>query len=141
MPDDLVVPPEPTEPDVAAEVLEPGVAGASARRIDDQRKTKREKGIRDVGPALGDPPVEGVKRQVAVVSDMVTGDALGPVRVRGFLCVVNADWPIFDGDVTIDGVEALWAKGLLGIAAAAGPLTDANVEQMTRRPATGVAPA
>ncbi len=239
-PDDVVDAYEPTEPEVAAEVLQPGVAGASARRIYEQRKAKREKGIRDAHPrigglimALSDDPqntrawnggalgeeklgalldkvaapiirvlhdrriprsranidhlvvcrsgvlvvdakrytgrrptkkveggflvprrerllvggrdstslVEGLKRQVAVVSDAVTGDALEPVRVRGFLCFVDADWPIFGGDFTIDGVEVLWAKRLLSIARSAGPLTEADVDQVARRLTAMFAPA
>ena len=237
---DAVVAPEPPEPASTPEVLEPGVAGASARRIYEQRKAKREKGIREAHPrigglilALSDDPqstrawsggalgeeklgalldkvasptirvlhdrripksrsnidhlvvcpsgvlvvdakryagrrpskkveggffvprrerllvggrdstalVEGVKRQVAVVSDALAGDVPEPVGVRGFLCFVDAEWPLFGGDFTVDGVAVLWAKRLLGIAAAPGPLTEAAVDRVTRRLAAVFAPA
>ncbi len=238
--DEVVVGPEPPVAGVTPEVLEPGVAGASARRIYEQRKAKREKGIRDAHPrigglilALSDDPqstrawnggalgeeklgalldkaasptirvlhdrripksranidhlvvcpsgvlvvdakryagrrptkkveggffvprrerllvggrdstslVEGMKRQVAVVSDALAGEIPEPVGVRGFLCFVDADWPLFGGDFAVDGVEVLWAKRLLGMAAAAGPLAEADVDRVTRRLAAVLAPA
>src|SRR6185312_12404072 len=76
--------------------------------------------------------VEGVKRQVAVVSDALAGDVPEPVRVRGFLCFVDAEWPLFGGDFTVDGVAVLWAKRLLGSASAPGPLTEPDVDRVTR---------
>jgi hypothetical protein len=76
-----------------------------------------------------------------VVSNAVTGDALEPVRVRGFLCFVDADWPIFGGDFTVDGVEVMWAKRILGIARSSGPLTEADVDRVARRLAAVFVPA
>ena len=231
-PNGVVVEPVPTNPEGVPEVVEPRVAGASARRIYERRKAKREEGIRDAHPRIGglilaltnDPQttrawnggalgeeklgalldkvaspairvlhdrripksranidhlvvcpsgvlvvdakryagrrptrkvdggflvprrerllvggrdsttlVEGVKRQVAVVSAALAGEAPEPVGVRGFLCFVDADWPMFGGDFAINGVEVLWAKRLLRIARADGPLAEAHVEQVTRR--------
>ena len=118
-----------------------GVLVVDAKRYAGRRPTRKVEGgffvpRRErllVGGRDSSSLVEGLKRQIAVVSGAVTGDALEPVRVRGFLCFVDADWPIFGGDFTIDGVEVLWAKRLLGIAAAAGPLTDADVDRVARR--------
>jgi hypothetical protein len=238
--EDVVVADEPTQPGVPPEVLGTGVAGASARRIYEQRKAERERRIREAHPrigglilALSDDPqstrawnggalgeeklgalldkvgsptirvlhdrriprsranidhlavcpsgvlvvdakryagrrptkkveggffvprrerllvggrdstalVEGVQRQVAVVSDALADELSEPVGVRGFLCFVDAEWPLFGGDFTIAGVEVLWAKRLLGIAGAPGPLTEADVDRVARRLAAVFAPA
>lgn len=49
--------------------------------------------------------VEGVHGQVERVSAVV-----GETPVRGVLCFVNAEWPLFGGDFTVQGVDVVWPK-------------------------------
>lgn len=51
--------------------------------------------------------VDGVLNQVAVVSAHV-----GDVPVRGALCFVDSDWPLFGGAFQTQGVAVLWPKKL-----------------------------
>ena len=126
-----------------------GVLVVDAKRYAGRRPTRKVEGgflvpRRErllVGRRDSTSLVEGVKRQVAVVSDALADDVPQPVGVRGFLCFVDADWPLFGGDFVVDGVEVLWAKRLLGIAATAGPLIEADVDQVIRRLVAVFAPA
>lgn len=51
--------------------------------------------------------VDSVLRQVALVQDVVA-----PVSVHGALCFVDADWPLFGGSFTIQGIDVCWPKRL-----------------------------
>ena len=54
------------------------------------------------------------------------------VPVRGVLCFVEADWPLFGGSSAIDGVAVLSPKKLAERLATAGPLDDAMTERVHR---------
>ncbi|RKR73479.1 nuclease-related domain-containing protein [Frondihabitans australicus] len=61
--------------------------------------------------------VDGVLGQVARVSSVV-GDQ---VPVRGMLCFVEADWPLFGGSFAVRGVDVVWPKKMVaGIGRAVG---------------------
>jgi hypothetical protein len=60
-----------------------------------------------VGGRNQDKLVDGVLRQVDLVSA-----ALDSVPVRGALCFVESDWPLFGGDFTIRDVRVFWPKRL-----------------------------
>jgi hypothetical protein len=50
--------------------------------------------------------VNGVARQAEIVRS-----ELGPdIPVAAMLCILDADWPIFGGAFTVDGVRVLWPK-------------------------------
>ncbi|WP_246139926.1 nuclease-related domain-containing protein [Protaetiibacter larvae] len=59
--------------------------------------------------------IESMYKQVERVRDVV-----GEVPVRGVLCFVDADWPLFGGDFVIRGVEVLWPRLLQKRVGAAG---------------------
>ena len=46
------------------------------------------------------------------------------VPVRGFLCFVDADWPLFGGQFTTRHVTVLWPKRLVAHITEPGHLTD-----------------
>lgn len=57
--------------------------------------------------------VIGMLKQVEVVRRYAPG-----VPVRGVLCFVNADWPVFGGEFGIDGVVVTWPRRLVAHARA-----------------------
>jgi hypothetical protein len=57
--------------------------------------------------------VEGVRRQVELVSAALHDAGLGSVRIQGILCFVEADWPLLlRRPVTVAGVVSVWPLGL-----------------------------
>ena len=54
--------------------------------------------------------VPGVARQVDLVTAAIQKSDPNSVPVRGMLCFVDADWPLFGGDFTIAAIEVLWPK-------------------------------
>jgi nuclease-like protein len=54
--------------------------------------------------------VDGVRKQVQLVQAALSGAGIGDVPVHGMLCFVQADWPMFGGAFSIDGVQVLWPK-------------------------------
>ncbi len=63
--------------------------------------------------------VDGVIRQVELVSGIV-GDA---TPARGYLCFLDADWPLIGGTFTVRGVDVLWPRKLYAQLAAEGPFS------------------
>ena len=64
-----------------------------------------------VGSRDGSKLVDGVLKQVDLVRSAL---ADASVEVRGYLCFVAADWPLFGGSFATRGVTALWPKKLAG---------------------------
>ncbi|MFN3708056.1 nuclease-related domain-containing protein [Microcella sp.] len=54
--------------------------------------------------------VTGMHKQVERVSSAVPG-----VPVKGVLCFVDGDWPLFADPFTVDGVLVLWPKKLVQV--------------------------
>lgn len=52
--------------------------------------------------------VDGVLRQVAALTE-----AVGDVPVRGVLCFIDAEWPLFAGPFTVNGVLVTWPGKLV----------------------------
>ena len=78
--------------------------------------------------------VEGVLKQVEVVRG-----AVGEVPVRGVLCFVDAQWPLFGGDFVVRGVDVLWPKKLVQrLSATAGSI---EVDEVAARLALRFRPA
>lgn len=74
--------------------------------------------------------VDGVLKQVDLVCTSV-GDETVPVR--GFLCFVAADWPLFGGSFTTRGVTALWPRKLAGVMAEPGRLVEDEIRALHDR--------
>ena len=66
-----------------------------------------------VGSRDGTKLVEGVHKQVGIVRVVLDEAGLDEVPAYGVLCFVEADWPMFGGDFSVDGVEVLWPKKLV----------------------------
>ncbi|WP_229053450.1 nuclease-related domain-containing protein [Aeromicrobium sp. Leaf350] len=81
--------------------------------------------------------VDGVLKQVALVESLVSED----VPVRGVLCFVEADWPLFGGAFATQGVDVLWPRKLYPLLEAAGPLDTGSVRETHERLARALPPA
>lgn len=77
-----------------------------------------------VGSRDGSKLVDAVLKQVDLVRSALEDDV---VQVRGYLCFVAADWPLFGGSFVTRGVTALWPKKLAGVIAEPGPLTEDEI--------------
>ena len=75
--------------------------------------------------------VAGIHKQVSLVSSTLAGTAPN-VPVRGFLCFVQADWPLFGGDFTLDGVDVLRPKTLAEQVLHAGDLDQSAIQALHR---------
>jgi hypothetical protein len=75
--------------------------------------------------------VEGVLRQVDVVSSVLTG-AGESCPVRGVLCFVESDWSLRMRPISIDGVVAVWPKGLPTVLASTDACLSCDVAAVAR---------
>ncbi len=75
--------------------------------------------------------VEGVGKQVELVRAAL-GDQPS-IPIRGFLCFVEADWPLIGGSFSVRDISALWPKKLAGVIVEDGPLTDGEVARLGAR--------
>ncbi len=71
--------------------------------------------------------VDGVHHQVELVRLALQGGPHPEAVVRGVLCFIDADWPLFGGSFVISGVDVLWPKKAAESLRRPGPLTDAAV--------------
>lgn len=85
--------------------------------------------------------VEGVLGQVDIVTSAL--EAAGQVRVpvRGMLCFVDAEWPLFGGELTTHGLQVLWPKKAAQQIRMPGNLGAESVEQIFRALAAALPPA
>ncbi len=86
-----------------------------------------------VGSRDGGKLVDGVLKQVDLVRSALGEES---VEVRGYLCFVAADWPLFGGSFATRGVTALWPKKLAGVIAEPGPLSEDEIHRLHGRLAT-----
>lgn len=63
-----------------------------------------------IGGRNGTKLVEGVHKQVSLVRAALEGTG---VPVHGALCFLEADWPIFGGSFTVDGIHVVWPRLLI----------------------------
>ncbi len=91
-----------------------------------------------VGSRDGSKLVDGVLKQVDLVRSVVDEEA---IQVRGYLCFVDADWPLFGGSFATRGVTALWPKKLAAVIAEPGPLTEDEIRALHGRLAKAFAVA
>ena len=76
--------------------------------------------------------VHGVHRQVDLVRAALAAEERDDVPVRGVLCFVEADWPLFGGSFVIEGVSVLWPKKLAELLTVDSRLDDATVDHLHR---------
>lgn len=76
--------------------------------------------------------VEGASKQV----DLVRSALVPEVPVRGVLCFIEADWPLFGGDFTINDIDVMWPKKLYPLLEADGPFSPDSIEKLHRTLAT-----
>ncbi len=74
--------------------------------------------------------VEGMRKQVDLVTAALEDV---PVPVQGFLCFLDADWPLIGGAFTIHGVGVLWPRRLRKLLEKEGPLGSEEIEQIQAR--------
>ena len=82
--------------------------------------------------------VEGVRRQVEVVRRALVSE--GDVAVRGILCFVDGDWPLF-GTLEAHGVPVLPPKKTARLCSAEGPLHVDRIQAIAAALAAGLPPA
>lgn len=72
--------------------------------------------------------VDGVDKQVGLVRAALADQA--DVSVRGMLCFIDADWPVFGGDFMVRDVGVLWPKKLAKLLEASGTLTAHRIAEL-----------
>lgn len=72
--------------------------------------------------------VDGALQQVALVQSVIGPD----VRVRGVLCFIEANWPLFGASFTINGIDVLWPKKLYPLLASGGALGPGEIDRLHR---------
>jgi hypothetical protein len=85
--------------------------------------------------------VEGVHKQVDLVSSALISVGMGQILVRGMLCFVDADWPILGGDFRIDGLDVLWPKKAAEQILKPGSMDESTVSEVFHALATAFPPA
>ena len=72
--------------------------------------------------------VDGVDKQVGLVRSALADQP--DVPVRGMLCFIDADWPVFGGDFMVRDVGVLWPKKLSTLLTAPGPLASDRIAEL-----------
>ncbi len=85
--------------------------------------------------------VEGVIKQVNLVRDALAAAGHDGIALTGMLCFVDADWPLFGGDFTINGVDVLWPKKAVERIANGTALTTDQIAVIHRALASAFPPA
>jgi hypothetical protein len=98
-----------------------------------ERTEKLMVGSRDCSSLVG-----GVVKQVGLVRAALVDER---VPVRGFLCFVAADWPLFGGSFATRGVTALWPRKLASLIDAPGQLGEDDIATIHARLAKAFPPA
>ena len=75
--------------------------------------------------------VDGILKQVERVEAALGDDDQPPTR--GFLCFVDADWPLIGGSFSTRGVGVLWPKKLASLIAQPGGLEPEQIDAIHRR--------
>ena len=81
--------------------------------------------------------VDSVARQAEAVRAELGAD----VPVGALLCILDADWPIFGGSFTVDGVRVLWPKKACEVMASGQRLSPAQVADVAARLDAALPPA
>lgn len=85
-----------------------------------------------IGGRDGTKLVDGVRKQVALVSAALDDAVASDLPVHGVLCFLEADWPLFGGGFSVDGVQVTWPRQLVKRINEA-PQTTLDVEAISAR--------
>jgi hypothetical protein len=73
--------------------------------------------------------VEGVHKQINLVTDALDRAGLDNVPAHGMLCFVEAIWPLFGGDFVIAGIQVFWPRKAFEQLSEPGAIDDATVQR------------
>jgi hypothetical protein len=76
--------------------------------------------------------VEGLGWQVAAVRSIVESIGFGHVAIRPALCFTDAEWGLFSKPIQMDGAAIAWAKALVALIRADGPLDSGTIDLLAR---------
>jgi hypothetical protein len=86
--------------------------------------------------------VTGIQKQVDLVAAaLAASDVIDLPPIRGMLCFVDADWPLFGGAFTTANIDVLWPKKVAEHALAIRVLTADHVTMIHAALATHFPPA
>lgn len=85
--------------------------------------------------------VDAVRAQVRDVQSVLDSLDLRSVPVKGVLCFVGADWPLFGGDFMVDGVHVVWPRKAAREATKPGYVDRTEAELIFRALASAMPPA
>lgn len=85
-----------------------------------------------VGSSYRPKLVEGVLWQVEKVRAALEATGCGDVPVRGTLCFLDADWPLFGGQFVVSGVAVRWPKALADDLVRPGSLDFHRIDKVHR---------
>jgi hypothetical protein len=68
--------------------------------------------------------VDGVRKQVDVVREVLVSGGAPEVPVVGALCFLSADFPFFSGGMSSNGVRLVGPRGVVKLASTPGPLDE-----------------
>jgi hypothetical protein len=93
-----------------------------------------------VGTRKCNPLVEGLIKQLRLVTQALAAGR-AEVPVTGMLVFVDADWPLFGGDFTTNGIKILWPKKATELILKPGSLVEDQVTDLHRVLAAAFPPA
>ncbi|MGO4104772.1 nuclease-related domain-containing protein [Leifsonia sp. YAF41] len=85
--------------------------------------------------------VGGVRNQVHLVRSALEDAGLEGIPVRGVLCFIEADWPLFGGAFTIADVHVLWPRKAAEYVLRPGSVDDFTARLVQRALASSFPPA
>jgi hypothetical protein len=94
-----------------------------------------------VGPRNRTKQVDGVKKQADHVRSALHDAGLEQISVNGMLCFIEADWPVFGGAFTVDGIRVLWPKKAVEHLLVPGPMDEETAQHIHRTLASSFPPA
>ncbi len=115
-----------------------GVFVVDAKRYRNARSSFKVEGglfekrrrVLTVGGRDRTPLIEGMHKQLGLVGEALAGE---DVPLHGYLCFLDADWPLFPDPFTVADVGIVWLKRLITILTKTGPLDEARIEDLQWR--------
>lgn len=93
-----------------------------------------------VGTRKCTPLVEGMIKQLRLVTQALAAGR-AEVPVTGMLVFIDADWPMFGGDFTTNGIKILWPKKATELILKPGSLVEHQITDLHRVLAAAFPPA
>ena len=114
--------------------------GRPERRVEGGLLSAREEKL-VVGGRNHTKLVDGVHKQIDHVVDALDVPGLDRMPVRGMLCFVGADWPLFGGSFVVDEIQVLWPGRMQKLVAQSGELNEGDIDRAYRALASTFLPA